>query len=52
MKRKNRTAIMSSYFKGESYGLPVLQMAASIIEDIAAYKCIVIGVTNNNDKLL
>jgi hypothetical protein len=52
MKRKNRMAILSSYFEGESYGLLGPQMAATIIQDNTTYQCIVIAVTRNDDKSL
>jgi len=52
MKRKNRMAIISSYFEGESYGLLGPQMAATIIEEHASYDCIVIAVTRTDDKSL
>ena len=52
MKRKNRMAIISSYFEGESYGLLGPQMAATIIEENTGYECIVITVTNSDDKSL
>jgi hypothetical protein len=52
MKKKNRMAIISSYFDGESYGLLGPQMAATIIEENTGYECIVIGITNGDDKSL
>jgi len=52
MKRKNRMAIISSYFGGESYGLLGPQMAATIIEENTTYDCIVIAVTRDDDKSL
>ena len=52
MKHKNRMAIISSYFEGESYGLLGPQMAATIIEENTDYECIVITVTRNDDKVL
>ncbi len=52
MKKKNRIAIISSYFEGESYGLLGPQMAATVIEENTDYECIVIGVTNSDDKSL
>ena len=43
-------AIITSYFKGETYGLLGPQMAATIIEDHGACECIVIAVTREDDK--
>lgn len=45
-------SIISSYFKGESYGLLGPQMAATIIQDNTQYDCIVIVVTRDDDKAL
>ncbi len=52
MKKRNHMAIISSYFKGESYGLLGPQMAASVIEENTDYDCIIIAVTRDDDKLL
>jgi len=52
MKKNQRMAIVSSYFEGESYGLLGPQMAATIIEQNTDYECIVITVTNADDKSL
>jgi len=49
---RKRMAIISSYFKGESYGLLGPQMAATIIEQNTDYDCIVIAVTSDDDKSL
>ena len=43
-------AIITSYFKGEAYGLMGPQMAAAIIEDLGGCECIVIAVTREDDK--
>ena len=43
-------AIITSYFKDESYGLLGPQMAATIIQDHTPYDCIVIAVSRENDK--
>jgi hypothetical protein len=52
MTTKKRMAIVSSYFKEESYGLLGPQMAANIIEQNSDYECIVIAVTRDDDKSL
>jgi hypothetical protein len=43
-------AVITSYFRGETYGLLGPQMAATIIEDHGGCKCIVIAVTREDDK--
>jgi hypothetical protein len=45
-------AIISSYFKDESYGLLGPQIAATIIEENTDYDCIVIAVARDDDKSL
>ena len=45
-----KMAIITSYFKEETYGLLGPQMAATIIQDHTPYDCIVIGVTREDDK--
>ena len=45
-----KMAIITSYFKGETYGLLGPQMAATIIEDLGDCECIVVGVTREDDK--
>ena len=45
-----KMAIITSYFKGEAYGLLGPQMAATIIEDYGACECIVIAVAREDDK--
>ena len=45
-----KMVIITSYFKGETYGLLGPQMAASIIEDHGACECMVIAVTREDDK--
>jgi len=46
----NKMAIITSYFKGETYGLLGPQMAATIIEDHGGFECIVIAVCREDDK--
>jgi hypothetical protein len=45
-----KMAIITSYFKGETYGLLGPQMAATIIEDHGACECIVIAVTREDER--
>ncbi len=45
-----KMAIITSFFKGETYGLLGPQMAATIIEDHSACKCIVIAVTREDRR--
>lgn len=47
-----RMAILTSYFEGETHGMLGPQMAATIISENAAYDCIVICVTREDDKTL
>ena len=47
-----KTAIISSYFSGETYGLLGPQMAATIIRENTLFDCIVIAVTRDDDKIL
>ncbi len=47
-----KTAIISSYFSGETYGLLGPQMAATIIRENTPFDCIVIAVTRDDDKIL
>jgi hypothetical protein len=49
---KKRMAIISSYFKDESYGVLGPQMAATVISEHTDYDCIVIAVTRVDDKSL
>lgn len=44
-------AIITSYFKGETYGLLGPQMAATVIEDHSACECIVIAVSREDDRM-
>ena len=46
----SKMAIITSYFKGETYGLLGPQMAATIIEAHGGCECIVIAVTREDDK--
>ena len=43
-------AIITSFFKGETYGLLGPQMAATIIQENTPYACIVIAVTREDDR--
>ncbi len=43
-------AIITSFFKDETYGLLGPQLAATIIRDHTPYECIVIAVTREHDK--
>ena len=45
-----KMAIITSYFKGETYGLLGPQMAATIIEDHGGCECIVVAVAREDDK--
>ena len=47
-----KTAIITSFFKGETYGLLGPQMAATIIEDHCHCECIVIAVSREDDQHL
>jgi hypothetical protein len=47
---EKKMAIITSYFKGEAYGLLGPQMAATIIEDHGGCECIVIAVTREDEK--
>ena len=47
-----KMAVIAGYFKDETYGLLGPQMAATIIQDNSPYECIVIAVTNEDDKML
>ncbi len=49
---KKRMAIISSYFKDESYGVLGPQIAATIISEQTGYDCVVIAVTRTDDKSL
>ncbi|MDJ0985970.1 MAG: hypothetical protein QNJ26_10520 [Desulfobacterales bacterium] len=49
-KAPKKVAIISSYFKGETYGLLGPQMAATIIEDHCNCECIVIAVSREADR--
>jgi hypothetical protein len=46
-----KLAIISSFFKGETYGLLGPQMAATIIEDLSGCECIVIAVCREDDRI-
>ena len=45
-----KIAIITSYFKGETYGLLGPQIAAAIIEDGSGCECIVIAVSREDDQ--
>ena len=47
-----KMAIITSFFRGETYGLLGPQMAATIIQDNTPYACIVIAVTREDDREL
>jgi hypothetical protein len=47
-----KMAVITSYFKGEAYGLLGPQMAATIIEDHSSCECIVIAVAREDDKAI
>ena len=47
-----KTAIITSYFAGETYGLLGPQMAATVIRENTPFDCIVIAVTRDDDKTL
>jgi len=47
-----KTAIITSYFAGETYGLLGPQMAATVIRENTPFDCIVITVTRDDDKSL
>lgn len=49
---RKKMAIITGYFKGESYGLLGPQMAAALIEAHTPYECIVIAVAREDDKTL
>ncbi|MGD1986869.1 MAG: hypothetical protein PVH74_10180 [Desulfobacterales bacterium] len=44
--------IITSHFKGETYGLLGPQMAATIIEDFSGCECIVIAVSREDDRVV
>ena len=45
-----KMAIITSFFKDETYGLLGPQLAATIIQDHTSYECIVIAVTREHDN--
>jgi len=47
--RRNKMAIITSYFIGETYGLLGPQAAATIIERETPFDCIVVTVANGDD---
>lgn len=47
-----KTAVITSYFAGETYGLLGPQMAATVIRENTPYDCIVIAVSRDDDKTL
>jgi hypothetical protein len=49
---KKKMAIISSYFKDESYGILGPQIAATVISEHSDYDCVVIAVTRVDDKSL
>jgi hypothetical protein len=48
--RQNKMAIVTSYFTGETYGLLGPQAAATLISNQTPFDCIVVTVTNEDDK--
>ena len=48
--RQKKMAIVTSYFSGETYGLLGPQAAATLISNQTPFDCIVVTVTNENDK--
>jgi len=50
-KSDKKMVIITSFFKDETYGLLGPQMAATIIQDLTPYDCIVIAVTRDYDKI-
>ena len=48
--RQKKMVIISSYFKGETYGLLGPQMAATIIQENTHHDCIVVAVTREDEK--
>lgn len=48
--RQTKMAIVTSYFTGETYGLLGPQAAATIISNQTPFDCIVVTVTNEDDK--
>jgi hypothetical protein len=48
--KRERMVIVTSYVKGESYGLLGPQLAASIIQENSIYDCIAVAVTREDDK--
>ena len=51
-RRKKKMAIIAGYFKDETYGLLGPQIAATIIRGNSPFECIVVAVTNDDDKVL
>ena len=49
---KKRMIIITSYFKGETYGMLGPQMAATIIQNNTEYDCIVIAIAREDNKTL
>ena len=47
---RKKMAIVTSYFAGESYGLLGPQTAATLISKRSPYDCIVVAVSNDDDK--
>jgi len=52
IKPGKRTAIIASYFTGETYGLLGPQMAATVIQENTPYECIVVTVARGDDKTI
>ena len=47
---RKKMAIIASYFEGESYGLLGPQMAATLIQGLTPFECVVVAVTHEDDK--
>ncbi|MFZ7113307.1 MAG: hypothetical protein ACOWYE_16620 [Desulfatiglandales bacterium] len=47
-----KIAVIASYFEGESYGLLGPQMAATLIQGLTPFECVVVAVTHEDDKTL
>lgn len=50
--KRRKMVILTSYLRGETYGLLGPQTAATLIEEQAPYECIVVAVAREDDKSL
>ena len=48
--KRKRMVILSSYLRGETYGLLGPQAAATVIQEHSPYECIVVAVAREDDK--